>query len=70
MYFNLLYRMPPPELPTWQDCHEMWSKKRRRQLKEQQDSLQNLPPGKPSLIKDKSGSKGFDDTLEMGGYVY
>ena len=39
--------MPIPELPTWQDCHELWSKKRRRQLREQQDSAQNLPPGKP-----------------------
>ncbi|GAB6033576.1 Cyclin-dependent kinase 12 [Chamberlinius hualienensis] len=31
--------MPPPELPTWQDCHEMWSKKRRRALREQQEGL-------------------------------
>uniref|UniRef100_A0A8C2Q722 Cyclin-dependent kinase 12 n=2 Tax=Cyprinus carpio TaxID=7962 RepID=A0A8C2Q722_CYPCA len=23
--------MPPPDLPHWQDCHELWSKKRRRQ---------------------------------------
>ncbi|EDV97249.1 GH16743 [Drosophila grimshawi] len=34
--------MPTPQLPTWQDCHELWSKKRRRQLREQQESL---PPG-------------------------
>ncbi|GLH03551.1 Cyclin-dependent kinase 1 [Gryllus bimaculatus] len=60
-------KMPIPELPTWQDCHELWSKKRRRQLKEQQESLQNLPPGKPSLMKEKSlpGKMQFDD--EMGG---
>ncbi|CAM9692903.1 unnamed protein product [Lampetra planeri] len=25
------YKMPPPDLPLWQDCHELWSKKRRRQ---------------------------------------
>lgn len=63
-----LYRMPPPELPTWQDCHELWSKKRRRQLKEQQESLQNLPPGKPTLLKDKSGAnKLFDEGLDIGG---
>ncbi|KAH8368246.1 hypothetical protein KR084_008919 [Drosophila pseudotakahashii] len=31
--------MPTPQLPTWQDCHELWSKKRRRQLREQQESL-------------------------------
>lgn len=34
--------MPAPKLPTWQDCHELWSKKRRRQQREQ-ESLQNLP---------------------------
>ncbi|XP_071967617.1 cyclin-dependent kinase 12 isoform X2 [Engystomops pustulosus] len=26
-----VHRMPPPDLPHWQDCHELWSKKRRRQ---------------------------------------
>lgn len=36
-------------LPTWQDCHELWLKKRRRQMKEQQEALQNLPPGKPVM---------------------
>uniref|UniRef100_A0A8D0L5N1 Cyclin-dependent kinase 12 n=1 Tax=Sphenodon punctatus TaxID=8508 RepID=A0A8D0L5N1_SPHPU len=24
-------KMAPPDLPHWQDCHELWSKKRRRQ---------------------------------------
>lgn len=24
-------KMPTPDLPHWQDCHELWSKKRRRQ---------------------------------------
>ncbi|XP_026535491.1 cyclin-dependent kinase 12 isoform X6 [Notechis scutatus] len=24
-------KMDPPDLPRWQDCHELWSKKRRRQ---------------------------------------
>ncbi|XP_041087277.1 cyclin-dependent kinase 12-like [Polyodon spathula] len=24
-------KMSPPDLPHWQDCHELWSKKRRRQ---------------------------------------
>ena len=41
-------QMPPPELPTWQDCHELWSKKMRRQIREQQEAAQNLPPGKPN----------------------
>uniref|UniRef100_A0A2M3Z1G4 Cyclin-dependent kinase 12 n=1 Tax=Anopheles braziliensis TaxID=58242 RepID=A0A2M3Z1G4_9DIPT len=40
-------QLTPPKLPTWQDCHELWSKKRRRQLREQQEAAQNLPPGKP-----------------------
>lgn len=40
--------MPAMELPTWQDCHELWSKKMRRQIREQQEAAQNLPPGKPS----------------------
>nr|CAI5830995.1 unnamed protein product [Callosobruchus analis] len=38
-----------PELPTWQDCHELWSKKRKRQFREQAEAMQNLPPGKPLL---------------------
>uniref|UniRef100_UPI00358EEB70 cyclin-dependent kinase 12-like isoform X2 n=1 Tax=Myxine glutinosa TaxID=7769 RepID=UPI00358EEB70 len=25
------FKIPPPDLPHWQDCHELWSKKRRRQ---------------------------------------
>ncbi|XP_058837777.1 cyclin-dependent kinase 12 isoform X2 [Topomyia yanbarensis] len=50
-------QLPPPKLPTWQDCHELWSKKRRRQLREQQESAANLPPGKPpTLLKPSCGS--------------
>ena len=45
---TLPHRLPPPQLPTWQDCHELWSKNRRRQLREQQESSLNLPPGKPT----------------------
>lgn len=45
--FFFSFRMPAPKLPTWQDCHELWSKKRRRQQREQ-ESLQNLPSGKPN----------------------
>jgi len=40
-------KMVPPDLPTWQDCHELWSKKMRRQIREQHEAQQNLPPGKP-----------------------
>ncbi len=28
--------MPPPKLPINQDCHELWSKRRRRMQREQQ----------------------------------
>lgn len=42
-----LFRMLTPKLPTWQDCHELWSKKRRRQMRE--ESQNNLPPGKPKV---------------------
>jgi len=35
---------PPPVLPTWQDCHELWSKKRRRQMREQQEQQQRQQP--------------------------
>lgn len=52
--FIILCRMPAPKLPTWQDCHELWSKKRRRQQREQ-ESLQNLPPGKPNSGIDGTG---------------
>lgn len=48
-------QLPPPQLPTWQDCHELWSKKRRRQLREQQESAANLPPGKPPMVKGVPG---------------
>ncbi|KAG8197377.1 hypothetical protein JTE90_013501 [Oedothorax gibbosus] len=32
-------RMPPPNLPLNQDCHEMWSKRRKRQLRMEQEAL-------------------------------
>ncbi|RZB40879.1 cyclin-dependent kinase 12, partial [Asbolus verrucosus] len=53
-----------PELPTWQDCHELWSKKRKRQMREQQESMQNLPPGKPMVM---GRDKKPEDTSEVGG---
>lgn len=46
--------MQAPKLPTWQDCHELWSKKRRRQQREQETQLQSLPPGKAT--KEASGA--------------
>lgn len=46
-------QMPPPELPTWQDCHELWSKQRRRQQREEQQGK------KPYFSED---SKSNDQT--------
>lgn len=66
-----------PELPTWQDCHELWSKKRKRQIREQQESMQNLPPGKPALlprpdkmgmVKPEENEGGSSKNLKMEAY--
>ena len=45
--------MTAPELPTWQDCHELWSKKRRRQIRDQEASAQ---PSKPTSANSSSAS--------------
>ncbi|CAK1551311.1 unnamed protein product [Leptosia nina] len=34
-------QMHAPELPTWQDCHELWSKQRRRQQRDDQGKQKN-----------------------------
>jgi hypothetical protein len=40
-----IFSLPPPDLPTSQDCHELTSKRRRRELREQQAAaLQSMPP--------------------------
>lgn len=41
--------MPAPILPTWQDCHEMWSKKRRRQHQQQQQQQAQQHQPQPSI---------------------
>ncbi|XP_065339359.1 cyclin-dependent kinase 12 isoform X1 [Cloeon dipterum] len=56
-------RLPPPQLPTWQDCHELWSKKRRRQMREQ-EALANLPPGKPRDKQNDDPSGGSSKALK------
>lgn len=33
-----------PQFPVWQDCHEMWSKNRRRQLRDQQEEASAARP--------------------------
>lgn len=47
-------KMPVPNLPTWQECHELWSKRRRRQHKSEHPqgsenaSHSNQPPNMAS----------------------
>ncbi|XP_076653986.1 cyclin-dependent kinase 12 isoform X2 [Halictus rubicundus] len=59
-------QMPAPQLPTWQDCHELWSKKRRRQLREQQESSAGKIPLLP--LPNKGGPhKATEDLSDVGG---
>ncbi|XP_067869183.1 cyclin-dependent kinase 12 [Heterodontus francisci] len=46
-------KMPPPDLPHWQDCHELWSKKRRRQ---KQAGIIEDPPVQKAARKDTAVS--------------
>ena len=57
-------RMPAPQLPTWQDCHELWSKKRKRLLREQQESATTKLPLLPFPNK---GGPNKDDLSDVGG---
>ncbi|KAM9494799.1 uncharacterized protein cdk12 isoform 1-T1 [Clarias gariepinus] len=47
-------RMAPPDLPHWQDCHELWSKKRRRQR--QSGLTEDAPVQKAAQQKDQGSS--------------
>ncbi|KAG9475949.1 hypothetical protein GDO78_002820, partial [Eleutherodactylus coqui] len=50
-------KMAPPDLPLWQDCHELWSKKRRRQ--KQMGMVDDVTAPK---IPRKDLSVGLDDS--------
>ncbi|XP_015586125.1 cyclin-dependent kinase 12 isoform X2 [Cephus cinctus] len=59
-------QMPAPQLPTWQDCHELWSKRRRRQLREQQEGTTGKVPLLP--LPNKGGPhKPVEDLSDVGG---
>ncbi|XP_075977981.1 cyclin-dependent kinase 12 isoform X2 [Anticarsia gemmatalis] len=58
-------QMPAPELPTWQDCHELWSKQRRRQQREQ-DQAQGK--GKPYGFDDKDQPKNDGQDFKSEPY--
>lgn len=52
----------PPELPRYQDCHEMWSKKRKRMLRmqEQQQAMHAVQQQQQQLMQDENGSNNND----------
>merc|ERR1719219_3251397 len=67
-------KMPVPQLPTHQDCHELWSKKRRRQMREAQDQSNqsavsaNTNRGSiPSLPGSEENSQGQSGPYRGGG---
>ncbi|XP_077364866.1 cyclin-dependent kinase 13 [Festucalex cinctus] len=76
-------KMPPPDLPLWQDCHELWSKKRRRhkQMPEDagvppkaprkelgpDDSRSNTPQGFPPVIKAPTAAAAASSLLDPKG---
>ncbi|XP_015918218.2 cyclin-dependent kinase 12 [Parasteatoda tepidariorum] len=43
-------QMEPPDLPLNQDCHEMWSKRRRRQIRLDQEALAAAMGNNPTLL--------------------
>ncbi|KAL0992759.1 hypothetical protein UPYG_G00098020 [Umbra pygmaea] len=52
-------KMSPPDLPHWQDCHELWSKKRRRQ---RQSGLPEDVPVPKVPRKDPSGASSGENS--------
>ncbi|XP_035037479.2 cyclin-dependent kinase 12 isoform X1 [Hippoglossus stenolepis] len=52
-------RMPPPDLPHHQDCHELWSKKRRRA---RQSGVPEDVPVPKVPRKDVSGTSGGENS--------
>ncbi|XP_056155068.1 cyclin-dependent kinase 13 [Lampris incognitus] len=54
-------KMPPPDLPLWQDCHELWSKKRRRQKQMPEELAAPKAPRKELGLDDSRSStpQGF-----------
>ncbi|XP_029109801.1 cyclin-dependent kinase 12 isoform X2 [Scleropages formosus] len=52
-------KMAPPDLPHWQDCHELWSKKRRRQ---RQSGLPEDVPVPKVPRKDPAGAPSSENS--------
>ncbi|OQR70783.1 cyclin-dependent kinase 13-like [Tropilaelaps mercedesae] len=53
----------PPELPRYQDCHEMWSKKRKRMLRmqEQQQAMHAVQQQQQQLMQDENSGNNNDN---------
>ncbi|KAJ8406896.1 hypothetical protein AAFF_G00291720 [Aldrovandia affinis] len=49
-------KMPTPDLPLWQDCHELWSKKRRRQKQMPEELTAPKAPRKDLGLDDSRSS--------------
>ena len=65
-----LNRMPPPELPKNQDCHELWSKKRRRQMRELEAvNAAGLRGGGGSMPSSCAGGPTGDSSTQSGNAV-
>ncbi|XP_053121390.1 cyclin-dependent kinase 12 isoform X3 [Hemicordylus capensis] len=54
-------KMDPPDLPHWQDCHELWSKKRRRQ---RQSGIQVEEPPLAKVSRKETASVTNTDTIK------
>jgi len=52
------HQTPPPQFPVWQDCHEMWSKNRRRQQRDQQETSEQPTRWSRRSEPAASGSSG------------
>lgn len=53
-------KMAPPDLPRWQDCHELWSKKRRRQR--QSGLTEDAPVQKAGQQKDAGSTASRENS--------
>ncbi|XP_047990991.1 cyclin-dependent kinase 12 [Leguminivora glycinivorella] len=59
-------QMPAPSLPTWQDCHELWSKQRRRQQREHEQKPK--PYGEEAKEAFKQDSSNHSDASFKADY--
>ncbi|XP_071962031.1 uncharacterized protein [Antedon mediterranea] len=62
-------KIPPPNLPTWQDCHELWSKKKRRmeRLEKSQQSSSSSSKSLHQQRKDAGLGLTTDDNVPIPG---